>query len=80
MSNTGNLEGKGANNPYWMIDYPASYHGGAGMFSFAYGHVEKHRWLEPTTLVPLGQAEDATHTSSTDRDVKWLQEHCTYLK
>jgi len=31
-------------------------------------------------LVPLGQAESVTHTSPTDRDVKWLQDHCTYLK
>jgi prepilin-type processing-associated H-X9-DG protein len=79
MSNTGRADGTGANNPYWMIDYPAGYHNGSGRFSFADGHVENHRWLEPTTLVPLGQAH-ATHTSATDRDVKWLQDHCTYLK
>jgi prepilin-type N-terminal cleavage/methylation domain-containing protein/prepilin-type processing-associated H-X9-DG protein len=79
MSNTGRADGTGANNPYWMIDYPAGYHNGSGRFSFADGHVESHRWLEPTTLVPLGQAH-ATHTSATDRDVKWLQDHCTYLK
>ena len=80
MSNTGNMDGKGANHPYWMIDYPADYHGGAGVFSFADGHVEAHRWLEPTTLVPLGQADGDTYSSATDRDVSWLQEHCTYLK
>jgi prepilin-type processing-associated H-X9-DG protein len=80
MSNTGNMEGKGANNPYWMIDYPAGYHGGSGRFSFADGHVETHHWLERTTLVPLGQAESVSHTSATDRDVQWLQEHCTYPK
>jgi prepilin-type N-terminal cleavage/methylation domain-containing protein len=80
MSNTGNLFGQGADNPYWMIDYPGDYHNGGDCFSFADGHVEPHRWLEPTTLVPLGQIEGVTHTSPTDRDVKWLQEHCTYLK
>lgn len=79
MSNTGNLLGIGANNPYWMIDYPGACHNGSDCFSFADGHTEKHRWLEPPTLVPLGQAEGVTHTSSTDRDVKWLQEHCTSL-
>ena len=57
MSNTGNLLGIGASNPYWMIDYPGAYHNGADRFSFADGHVETHRWLELTTLVPLGQAE-----------------------
>jgi prepilin-type N-terminal cleavage/methylation domain-containing protein/prepilin-type processing-associated H-X9-DG protein len=80
MSNTGTLDGSGASNPYWMIDYPASYHNGSGRLSFADGHVEAHRWLEPTTLVPLGQAHAAIHTSATDRDVQWLQNHCTYLK
>jgi prepilin-type processing-associated H-X9-DG protein len=80
MSNTGNIFGKGANHPYWMIDFPAGYHNGAGRFSFADGHTEDHRWLEPTTLVPLGQAEGGTYTCATDRDVQWLQEHCTYMK
>jgi prepilin-type N-terminal cleavage/methylation domain-containing protein/prepilin-type processing-associated H-X9-DG protein len=82
MSNTGNADGTGTSNPYWMSDYPASYHNGSGRFSFADGHVEGHRWLEPTTLVPLisGQRLTATHTSATDQDVQWLQDHNTYLK
>jgi prepilin-type N-terminal cleavage/methylation domain-containing protein len=80
MSNTGNMDGIGANSPYWMVDYPAGYHAGTDRLSFADGHVEAHRWLEPTTLVPLGQAENVSHTSPTDRDIKWLQDHCTYLK
>jgi prepilin-type N-terminal cleavage/methylation domain-containing protein/prepilin-type processing-associated H-X9-DG protein len=80
MSNTGNVDGVGTANPYWMIDYPASYHNGAGQFSFADGHVEGHRWLEPTTLLPMGQAHNVTHTSATDQDVQWVQDHCTYLK
>jgi prepilin-type processing-associated H-X9-DG protein len=56
MSNTGTRDGSGAPNPYWLIDYPADYHNGAANVSFADGHVERHRWLEPTTLVPLGPA------------------------
>ena len=79
MSNTGNSDGVGSSNPYWMIDYPASYHNGSGRLSFADGHVESHRWVEPTTLVPLGQAHP-THTSATDRDANWLQDHYTHLK
>jgi prepilin-type N-terminal cleavage/methylation domain-containing protein len=79
MSNTGNADGVGTSNPYWLIDYPAGYHGKSGRFSFADAHVEAHRWVEPTTLVSLGEAKPA-HTSATDRDVKWLQDHCTYLK
>jgi prepilin-type N-terminal cleavage/methylation domain-containing protein/prepilin-type processing-associated H-X9-DG protein len=80
MSNTGNILGNGANNPYWMIDWPADYHNNEGRFSFADGHVEAHRWLELTTLVPLGQAEPVTYTSPTDRDIAWLHEHCTFPK
>ncbi len=79
MSNTGDADGTGASNRYWLIDYPAGYHNGSGRFSFADGHVDSHRWLEPTTLVPLGQAHPA-HTSATDRDTQWLQNHCTYLR
>jgi prepilin-type N-terminal cleavage/methylation domain-containing protein/prepilin-type processing-associated H-X9-DG protein len=79
MSNTGNADGTGTSNPYWMADYPAGNHNGSGRFSFADGHVESHQWLEPYILVPLGQAH-VTHTSVTDRDAQWLQGHCTYLK
>jgi hypothetical protein len=80
MSNTGNINGKGADDPYWMIDWPADYHNAEDRFSFADGHAEGHRWVEPTTLVPLGEAEPVTHTPPTDRDIAWLHEHCTYLK
>jgi prepilin-type N-terminal cleavage/methylation domain-containing protein len=79
MSNTGQGSGLGASNPYWMIDYPSGYHNRAGRFSFADGHAEGQKWLEATTLVPLGQAH-ATHTSATDKDIQWLQGHCTYLR
>lgn len=34
------------------IDLPASYHNGATAFSFADGHSELHRWLEPSTVRP----------------------------
>lgn len=36
------------NNPEWN-DLPASYHDGAGCFSFADGHGEIHRWHNPST-------------------------------
>ncbi|MEO8425825.1 MAG: prepilin-type N-terminal cleavage/methylation domain-containing protein [Verrucomicrobiota bacterium] len=34
------------------VDLPASYHNGAGTFSFADGHAEIHRWLYPSTKRP----------------------------
>ena len=79
MSNTGNPDGIGTSNPYWIVDYPAGYHNRSGRFSFADGHVEGHKWLEPYLLVPLGQAKPML-TSSTDLDTQWIQNHCTYLK
>jgi prepilin-type N-terminal cleavage/methylation domain-containing protein/prepilin-type processing-associated H-X9-DG protein len=35
------------------VDLPGSAHNGAGTVSFADGHVELHRWLEPTTRLPV---------------------------
>jgi prepilin-type processing-associated H-X9-DG protein len=76
MSNTGHPLGLGDPNPYYIIDRPAGYHNGHGVFSFADGHVEAHRWHEPTTTT----AKARTHVSPKDPDVSWLQEHCTYIK
>jgi prepilin-type processing-associated H-X9-DG protein/prepilin-type N-terminal cleavage/methylation domain-containing protein len=80
MSNTGTRDGTGPSNPYWMVDYPASYHSGRGQVAFADGHVEAHRWLEPETLVRLGRARPGSRMSPTNRDVKWIQDHCTYQR
>jgi prepilin-type processing-associated H-X9-DG protein len=33
-------------------DLPASYHNGAASFTFADGHVETHRWINPATKPP----------------------------
>jgi len=34
-------------------DMPASYHNGAAGFSFADGHSEIHKWVEPVTKQPI---------------------------
>jgi prepilin-type N-terminal cleavage/methylation domain-containing protein/prepilin-type processing-associated H-X9-DG protein len=34
-------------------DIPASYHGGAGSFSFADGHAEIHKWRSQTSIYPV---------------------------
>jgi len=79
VTNTGSVDGTGPVNPYMIIDYPANYHSGSTL-SFADGHSEVHKWLEPTTMPPLGQARPRIHTTSTDRDLQWLQAHSTYRK
>jgi prepilin-type processing-associated H-X9-DG protein len=72
LSNTGTLTGDGTPRPYWWLDTPASYHDKGVVLSFADGHVEHHRWVEPSTLGPIG-VTGLRWTSATDRDIAWLQ-------
>jgi prepilin-type processing-associated H-X9-DG protein/prepilin-type N-terminal cleavage/methylation domain-containing protein len=67
-----------------LINYPASYHNGAGNLSFADGHVESHKWLDPRTnpLMRPGVYLGSPSPTSTPNnpDVAWLQDHATGLK
>jgi prepilin-type N-terminal cleavage/methylation domain-containing protein len=62
-----------------MIDMPASYHNGAGGLTFADGHSEIKRWLDPRTKPPIrpGRNLPLTAGSPGNRDVIWLQERST---
>jgi len=66
---------------YAIIDYPASHHNGGCNLSFADGHAEFHKWLEPTTKPPMNPGErlpgGSKPTSSNDRDMQWLVSHTT---
>jgi len=66
---------------YAVVDYPASYHNGAGVLSFADGHVEQHRWVESTTKPPLLRPGNlpmgSKTTSAHDADMKWLKDRAT---
>ena len=75
LSNTSNPEGEGTSNPYALIDYPARYHSGSGVFSFIDGHTESRRWTEPALLVPLGEAQPRIHVAPDSADLRWLQTH-----
>ena len=79
MSNTGTLSGEGDPSPYWWLDTPAGYHLPSVNLSFADGHVETHRWLEKTTLGPIG-VTGFRRTTAQDRDISWLQERATELR
>ena len=69
---------------YAINDYAASYHAGAGALSFADGHVEIHKWLEPTTRPPLSPDRrlpaGSKATSPNDRDMDWLVPRTTSPK
>jgi len=62
---------------YQMIDFPAAYHGNSAGFSFADGHAEVHKWLDPRTYpAPRpGQDLQLNVNINGDKDVLWLAQH-----
>ena len=62
-----------------LVDFPASYHNGAGGLNFADGHSEIHKWIDPRTTPVLKRGVELTlNISSPDnRDIIWLQERTT---
>ena len=61
-------------------DLPGMYHGGACGFTFADGHAETHKWLDPRTTPPLhfgGPFLFSSLPSPGNPDVAWLQDHST---
>ena len=64
-----------------MVDVPANYHNGACGFSFADGHSEIHKWIDPRTepKYTFGVAAPLGRTLPNDKDVDWLQSKATFL-
>jgi prepilin-type N-terminal cleavage/methylation domain-containing protein/prepilin-type processing-associated H-X9-DG protein len=70
-----------------IIDFPASYHGGAGGFVFADGHAEIHKWrgsaIQPpadfTSSKGLGNGQSGITAMDSAEDVAWLQQHTSSL-
>jgi prepilin-type processing-associated H-X9-DG protein len=60
-----------------MIDFPASYHGGAGGLAFVDGHSEIHKWRDPRTIPPIGKLMGLNVPSPNNRDAYWIMEHST---
>jgi prepilin-type processing-associated H-X9-DG protein len=74
------FQGQGA--PQQIVDWPSAYHNGAGGFSFADGHSEIHRWLDPRTT-PAIQSDfhlSGHILSPNNPDVLWLQQRATGRK
>jgi len=73
-----------AQSRYDIIDYPSSYHDGGACISFADGHSDYHKWLEPTSNPPLVPGQrlpgGSKPTSPNDRDLAWLIQHSTSLQ
>jgi prepilin-type processing-associated H-X9-DG protein len=62
-----------------IVDYPASYHNGAGGLSFADGHAEIKKWKDPRTMPVLkkGQLLPLNVASPNNQDVFWLMDRST---
>ena len=65
-----------------IVNFPASYHNGAGGATFADGHAEIHKWLDPRTKPAQQIGDQKTKKeftiSKNNRDLMWLQERATY--
>jgi prepilin-type N-terminal cleavage/methylation domain-containing protein/prepilin-type processing-associated H-X9-DG protein len=60
-------------------DLPASYHNGAGGFSFADGHSEIHKWLRQATRAPVLMIQHNGYWTDTpgNVDISWMTNHCS---
>jgi prepilin-type N-terminal cleavage/methylation domain-containing protein/prepilin-type processing-associated H-X9-DG protein len=78
--------GYAPNGEHWR-DFPASYHNGAGSFSFADGHSEIHKWLYKGPLYSTIQKVNYVHVSpgawasttyTANPDYEWLENRMPY--
>ena len=62
-----------------IVDIPASYHNGAGGFSFADGHSETRKWVDPRTVERFarGVVTPYDRPSPNNPDIRWMQERAT---
>lgn len=60
-----------------FVDWPASYHNDAGSLSFADGHAEIHKWMDPRTKQNLSGVDLGRDSSPNNQDIMWLQQHTT---
>jgi prepilin-type N-terminal cleavage/methylation domain-containing protein/prepilin-type processing-associated H-X9-DG protein len=65
-----------------IIDFPASYHNGAAGISFADGHAEIKKWLDPRTRPPVRNNNSLVlnQSSPNNQDMIWLSERTTIAK
>jgi prepilin-type processing-associated H-X9-DG protein len=64
-----------------IIDYPASYHNGAGGISFADGRAEIRKWVDPRTRPPVKYYNMPLNVpSANNEDMIWLSERTSVLR
>jgi len=76
-----NMQGFSPYSPgnYAFYDLPGFYHNRACGFSFADGHSEIKKWLDPRTMPALSETSlvNDTFNSPYNKDIAWLQDHAT---
>jgi prepilin-type N-terminal cleavage/methylation domain-containing protein/prepilin-type processing-associated H-X9-DG protein len=65
--------------PHFWAQLPASRHNGAATLSFADGHVETKKWLDPRTKKPVTRTRFIPIIEE-NPDAAWLEERTTSLK
>jgi prepilin-type N-terminal cleavage/methylation domain-containing protein len=61
-----------------MGNIPANYHNGCSAISFADGHAEMHKWIDPRTEPPLSPYNYYVDPLvPNDADIAWIQQHCS---
>lgn len=60
--------------PGSIVDFPASYHNGAGGVAFADGHSEIHKWRDARTKPPVKGVPDSLYSiaCANNPDTEWL--------
>ncbi len=73
--------------PGYLVDYPASYHNGAGGVAFADGHSEIHKWKHNDTKPPVKGVPNSLVAKSSknadgtpNQDTVWLAERTSALR
>ncbi len=64
------------------INIPSARHNIGACLSFMDGHVERHKWVERSTRIPVKRVPirvAATLLPGVSKDVRWLTEHATAL-
>jgi prepilin-type N-terminal cleavage/methylation domain-containing protein/prepilin-type processing-associated H-X9-DG protein len=65
---------------YGWINVPANRHGYGANFSFADGHVDRHRWIDQRTLYPVSRIYLLGPPQPKSPDVAWVHDHSLILK
>ena len=66
-----------------FVHYPSTFHRGMGVQSFADGHIDSHKWMDPRTArgLPAGATYiPHLYPSPGNQDIQWIRDRTTLLK